>query len=196
MRFLSTLLVLAATLTSFTASAAKTPFSPEEEKRFYQIENPASGSTTGIKMSTGAILVGNSSGKAGLITPTANTPYGVVKTAKATYDFSTMGGTIGAISLGVALPANATIIRSWTYTVTQVAGASSTMALSCETANNIYSAADRTGIAAGAYTEGVSTGAASLFKSITAACNITATIAVANVTAGKFNVYVQYVVHD
>lgn len=191
-KFLGFLLAVL-TLSSITY-ASKTPFLPEIEKRFYQLEHP--GGTTGQSLSTGAVLVGNASGKAAAITPTANSPYGVLKVAKATYDFATLGGAQSAISLGVTIPANSTIIRSWIYTITQVAGASSTVALSCAAANDIFSAASMTSIVATTLTEGVSTGAASVFKPVTTACAITATVAVANLTAGKFNVFVEYVVHD
>lgn len=186
------LFLLAAFALTVTASA-KTPFLPEVEKRFYQLEHPSG--TTGASLATGAILVGNAAGKAAAINAGTD-GNGALHIAKATYDFAVQGGAQAALSLGVTIPANATIIRSWIYTVTQVAGASSTVALSCETANNIFSAAAMTSITAGTLTEGVSTGAASVFKPITAACLVTATIATANVTAGKFNVYVEYVVHN
>ncbi len=116
--------------------------------------------------------------------------------AVATYDFAVQGGTQAAFNLGVALPAKSTVIRSWIYVVTQLVGTSSTMAFSCAAANDLKTATDMTGSAAGALVEGQSTGAASAFKAVTTACNITATIAVANLTAGKMNLYVQYVVHD
>jgi hypothetical protein len=175
-----------------------------------------------IGLSSGKILLGNSSGVSAQVTPSgdvtiSNTgvtaigagkvteamlnPLGVTqlnaqRIAVAVYDFAVQGGTQAAFNLGVALPAKSTIIRSWIYTKTQLVGASSQMAISCETANNIKTATDLTGNAAGSYVEGASTGAASAFKDIVSACNITATISVANLTAGKLDIYVQYVVHE
>lgn len=194
MRFTGLLGILFALL--FTTSitfAAKTPFPPEIDKRFYQLEHPSG--TTGASLATGAVLIGNAAGKAFPINAGTN-GNGLLHIAKATYDFSTLGGAIGAIPLGVTIPANSTIIRSWIYTVTQVAGATSTVALSCANANDIFSAAAMTSITAGTLTEGVSTGAASAFKPVTTACAITATVATAALTAGKFNVYTEYVTHD
>jgi hypothetical protein len=193
MRLLGFLGIAIALLFTTTSFAAKTPYPPEIDKRFYQLEHPSG--TTGQSLATGAVLVGNAAGKAAPVNAGTN-GNGVLHIAKATYDFSSMGGTIGAISLGVTIPANSTIIRSWIYTVTQVAGATSTVALSCANANDIFSAASMTSITAGTITEGVSTGAASAFKPVTTACPITATIATANLTAGKFNVYTEYVTHD
>lgn len=116
--------------------------------------------------------------------------------AKAIYDVDTDGGTIAAHGLGVYLPAHAIIKQAWFYTDTQfVDGGSGTVALHCEDANNIYSAADVTGITAGTTTSGVSTGTAATMKdAIAADCEITATVAGAAQTAGKMTIFVEYVV--
>ncbi len=164
------LLSLLAVLFSLSSQAALrgSPFGPATDARFDAIES------------------------------STNSGLGLQRLARATYDFAVQGGSSTATvkSLGVTLPANAIITRSYIYTLTQVAGASSLVALQCETANNIFSSADMTGITAGTITEGVSTGAASVFQKITAACNISAKITAAAVTAGKFDVFVQYVVHE
>lgn len=119
-----------------------------------------------------------------------------IRVAKAIYDTEVDGGTAGAKGLGVFLPAKAIIKQSWFYTDTQFVDAGSgTVALSCEDANNIYSAADVTGIAVGTTTSGVSTGtAATMVKGIAAACEITATVATATQSAGKMTIFVEYVV--
>lgn len=119
-----------------------------------------------------------------------------LRVARFTYDTAVNGGTIGARGLGVFLPANAMIVRSYLYVVTQfVDGGSGTVALSCEDANNIKTATDITGSAAGAFIEGQSTGAASAFvASIAARCEINATVAGADQTAGKLIGFVEYVV--
>jgi hypothetical protein len=118
--------------------------------------------------------------------------------AKFQYDFSYYGGDTGTYSLGVYLPANAIITRSFLYVDTQlVDDGSGTLAFHCEDANNIKTATDMTGSSAGAFIEGESTGASSAFKgSIAARCEITATIATAAITAGKITGWVKYVVHD
>lgn len=145
---------------------------------------------------TGVAAIGAGKVTEAQLKPFASGQLNALRIAVAHYSFAVNGGAQAAIPLGVTIPANSTIIRSWIYTKTQVAGVSSTVALSCETANNIFSAASMTSIVAGTLTEGVSTGAATVFKPITAACNITATIGTANVTAGDFDVYAEYVTHD
>jgi len=119
------------------------------------------------------------------------------RVVRVTYDFAADGGAISAINLGQGLPEKAIIQRSWFEVITQLtSGGASTMAIHCESANNIFSAADITGSAAGTITEGVSTGTAATMQKITNDCNITATIAVATVTAGKLVIYVEYVVSE
>lgn len=94
------------------------------------------------------------------------------------------------------LPAGAKITRSYLYVVTQFSDSGSgTVALSCEDANNIKTATDITGSAAGAFIEGQSTGAASAFVgSIAAACTVTATVAGVDQATGKLVGYVKYIV--
>jgi hypothetical protein len=118
------------------------------------------------------------------------------RVARATYDVAVDLGTVAAHGLGVNLPAKAVITRSWFYTVTQFTDAGSgTVALHCEDANNIYSAADITGIAAGTVTDGVQDGTTANFTgSIAASCEITATVAGSAQTAGKLILFVEYIV--
>lgn len=195
----STIFLILLSLFSLNVSASLVgaPFSPEADSRFNRLETGSSISISGdVTISAGVSAIGASKVLESMVVPSVTDGLNVKRIAKAHYDFAVNGGAQSAISLGTTLPANSTIVRSWIYTKTQVAGASSTIALSCETANNIFSAAAMTSITAGTLTEGVSTGAASVFKPITSACAITATIATANVTAGYFDVYVEYVVHD
>ena len=118
------------------------------------------------------------------------------RTAKATYDVAAYGGATGSYDLGVTLPANATIVRSYMQVVTAFTNvSSSTLAIKCETANNILSAIRPDYIPFGVV-DGVSTGASSVFKLITSACPLTATIATAAASTGKINIYVDYIVHD
>lgn len=120
------------------------------------------------------------------------------RTARATWDFATDGGAVSAIGLGVTLPAKSIIEHAYFYTVTQVtAGGSSTGALSCEDANNLYSAASQTETAAGTITEGVADGTTTNFVSnIANACELTWTIASVQASAGKINFFVKYTVAE
>lgn len=120
-----------------------------------------------------------------------------LRVAKAVYSVATDGGTIAARGLGVFLPAKALIKQAWFYVDEQFVDAGSgTVALHCEDANNIFSAADITGSAVATITSGVQTGtAANMSKAIAATCEITATVAGAAQTAGKLTLWVEYVVH-
>jgi hypothetical protein len=121
-----------------------------------------------------------------------------LRVAKVVYDVAADGGTIGARGLGVFLPAKALIKQAWFYVDTQFVDAGTgTVALSCEDANNIYTATDITGQAVGTVTSGAATGvAANMVKAIAAQCEITATVAGAAQTAGKLTLWVEYVVHN
>lgn len=122
----------------------------------------------------------------------------VQRVARAVYDVSVHGGTIAAHPLGVFLPKKSIITRSYFYTDTQFTdGGAGTVALSCEDANNIKTATDITGNAAGSFVEGASTGAASAFVgSIAEGCEITATVAGAAQSTGKLTLFVEYVNQD
>ena len=219
MRFILSLLVIFTALTT-QATIKGSPFEPEVDARFNVLENQTAGGT----LADSKLLVGNSSnvstartisgdvtiGNTGVTAIGANKVLETMikaqsadglhlkRIARATYDVAVNLGTVAAHGLGVSLPANAIIVRSWFYVVTQFVDAGSgTVAISCEDANNIKTATDITGSAAGAIVEGESTGAASAFKaSIAAACEITATVATAAQTAGKLIVFVEYVVAE
>lgn len=172
-----------------------------------------------MQMDAAKMLVGDSNGKAAQVSLSGDvsvTDAGVVtvsglnntnqaadgvlvkKVVRATYDFAEHGGATSSIGLGVSLPAKALITQAYFYMLQQpVDAGSGTMALTCEDAGNIFNAADITGITVGTVTSGVATGAAAaMVKAIGAACEVTATIAGAALTAGKFNLYIEYVVHD
>ena len=121
-----------------------------------------------------------------------------LRVARVTYDVAADGGGIGAHALGVSLPANALLKQAYFYVKTQFVSASNgTIALSCEDANNIYSATNITGQAAGAITAGVPIGTvATMSSAIAAPCEITATVASASYTAGKLNLFLEYLVRD
>ncbi len=121
--------------------------------------------------------------------------------ARFIYDTAVHGLTNTAHGLGVYLPAGAVIVRSYFKIITQFSDSgTTTLALSCEDANNIKTATDITGSSANAFVEGESTGAASAFqRAIGAQCEITATPAGAanNVLlGGKLVGWVEYVMEN
>jgi hypothetical protein len=208
-----------ALLLATTAFGAVSPYSPELENRFkaieaagvggaltdgYMIVGNGSAVATGVAMSgdatlanTGALTIG-----AGKVTEAQLKVIGTdglhaKRYARATLNCAASGCSVGAHSLGVSLPANALITRSYIYVVTQLSDTGTcTVAISCEDANNIKTATDITGTAAGGFIEGASTGAASAFVGgIAATCAITATIADGGScvpVAGKAIVFVEY----
>ena len=131
------------------------------------------------------------------VSPITTEGLGLRRVAVVDFDCAVDTCTQGAKNLGVALPAKAIITRSFLRIETQFVDAGAgTVALHCEDANNILSAADITGFAVGSFNEGASTGsAATMVGSIAAACNITATVATADQSAGKLRLWVEYLVH-
>lgn len=170
------------------AHAAPSPFIPEVYDRFIAAEAVNTSQSTNIA-TLQALPAAQSYTAEGISN---------LRIARVTYDVATDLGTVGAHALGVTLPAKAIIVRSWFFVDTQfVDGGVGTVALHCEDANNIKTATDITGSAAGAFVEGQSTGAASAFVgSIAAACEVTATVAGADQTAGKLTAFIEYVVTD
>jgi hypothetical protein len=129
---------------------------------------------------------------------------GYLRVAKATYDFAVHGGAIGAINLGVTIPAKAIVCGGFIEVLTTctTAGADAgTMAISVEGANDIVTA---TAVSAGgdiwdagkrAIIPKANTPELTGVKT-TVARPITATIATQAFTAGKFNVFLFFVVSD
>lgn len=173
MKFVMSLLAIClASSLVFASSGGVAPYAPETDNRFNAIEQVLENQTTdGLH---------------------------ALKVARATYDFSTQGGGSAAdIDSGVTLPANAIIVRSYMYVQAALTPSGTTMQVYCEDANNIKTATDITGSAAGSLIEGQSTGAASAFKAaIAAACNIKFRLGIHAGTAGKVNVFVEYVTSD
>jgi hypothetical protein len=127
-----------------------------------------------------------------------------IQIARATYDFAEHAGAIGAIGLGITLPDKAVVVGGFVDVITtcQTEGADAgTMALSVESANDI--------VAAIAVSEGTNPWDAGLHAivpksntpettgvKLTAAREITATIGGQAFTAGKFVVFLHFVVSD
>lgn len=190
MKLLSLVLTLAL---SSVAMATISPYNAEQQARFLALENQRaesfSGDATGS--STGVITL-KSLAADGLLAK---------RTARATLNCASSGCSVGAHGLGVTLPAAAVVTQSYIYVVTQLTDTGTcTVAISCEDANNIKTATDITGSAAGAFIAGQSTGtAASMVSGIAAACEITATVADGGSCApltGKVIVYIDYMVAE
>ena len=198
---LAALLFASQLLATTPAQAYKrhAPFKPEIDSRFDQIES-MTGDITYSQTGTayGVSVIGSNKVTEAMIAAQSSEGLHVKRVARAVWDYAVDGGTVAAHATGVILPANALIIRSYIYVVTQIVDAGSgTMAISCEDANNIKTATDLTGSAAGAFIEGAQTGAISAATgAIAAACDITFTIATAAATAGKLIVFVEYVVGE
>ena len=171
---------------------------------FSKLENLTSGnlivgSSSNVPTSTtisGNISVSNT-GVASIVNQTSN-GIGPIALAVASYDVLVNGGS-GAYNLGVVLPANSIILQSWFYIdrpfTNQPGG---TIALSCEDANNIFSAAEITAYSSGHIISGVSNMGivSSMGTGIGADCNITATAGGEDSTDGKLTVYVLFGVHN
>lgn len=114
------------------------------------------------------------------------------------YDFAVDGGAISTIATGVTLPIKSVIEKCWFRVETQLVDAGAgTLAVQCEDANNILSAADQTGVASGAFLASAVTGtAANMVDDIAAACDISFVIGGAALSAGKIRGYCRYSVHE
>lgn len=139
----------------------------------------------------------------GVAAPTAD-GLGLLRVARATYDFAEHGGTIGAIGLGVTLPDNAIVCGGFVdvvTTCTTAAADAGTMAIHVQGANDI--------VAAVAVSNGANPWDAGLKPivpkantpestgiKLTAAREVTATIATQDFTAGKFTVFLYYLMGD
>lgn len=123
------------------------------------------------------------------------------RVARATYDFNEHGGSIGDVQLGVTLPDNAIITRTWYEVLNTLTSATdaATIALKAEGAGDLKAAVAISDGAdpwdAGRH-DGIQDGAVANMVKTTDARVLVATIAVEAVTAGKFVVFAEYVVSD
>lgn len=120
----------------------------------------------------------------------------VKRVARATYDFDVDGGAVSAIGLGVSLPDNAVIINSFYEVITAMAssGNAGTFALSVESANDIVTAVDADTVSG--LVAGIPEGTLANAVKLTSEQEITFTIAVEDLTAGKVVFFLEYVVSD
>jgi len=128
---------------------------------------------------------------------------GLLRVAKVEYDFAVDGGAVSAIGLGVNIPDNAVIVMASVDVLTTLtsSGDTATGAISVEGANDIVTAI---AINDGGNPWDVGIGPliavdptdSSKHVKTSAAKAVTFTIAVEAVTAGKFNVYLFYVISE
>ena len=115
--------------------------------------------------------------------------------AKAEYDFATDGGGQGDIALGVTIPDNAIVIGGFLEGITAVtSGGSATVAIKLQSAADILAATGKASLTGTAVIPGAAVMSAP-FK-LTAARVVTITVATADLTAGKFNVWIEYFVGE
>lgn len=125
-----------------------------------------------------------------------------VKVLKFQYDFADLGGATGALTLtdennnALTLPDNACIARAYVESLTTGASSgSATIKLGFTGDDDAFIAA--TAMNHATYTaEGVTELTAGIPVKTSAEVSVLATVATAALTAGKFNVYVEYVVGD
>lgn len=166
---------------------------------------------TGIAVATGAIITHTTMNKKlesvaeSEVDAQSADGLHVKRIARATYDFATDGGAISTISLGVTLPDNAAVIKAWYQVLTTLTSVGDNATVSIDIPTD-----DEAGIlAAVAIDDGsnpwdangmvdcIQTGAAAnVSEQLTAARLVSITIAVEAVTAGKFIVWLEYVVSD
>jgi hypothetical protein len=108
--------------------------------------------------------------------------------------------TVAAHGLGVYLPAKAIITKVFIQIVSGFTSAASTatIALSAEAANDLFSAlaVSDTKLSTGPFTAGVPDGTVTNTKQTTVVREITATVAVQALTAGKMNIFIDYMIAE
>lgn len=116
--------------------------------------------------------------------------------ARATYDFSVDGGAVGDIALGVTIPDNAIITNVIIDIITGMtsAGGSGTIALKSEGAGDLLAAVDADTLSG--LVAGIPVGTAATSIKMTDDRELTATVAVEDLTAGKFVVFVEYMLSE
>lgn len=109
--------------------------------------------------------------------------------AKATYDFATLGGAVGSIAMGVSIPAGSMVRAVVMEEETNVTSeGSATVQLKAGTTNLTAATAIADIPALGT----VALPSSATAVKITAESELTLAVAVADLTAGKVNVYVEY----
>ncbi len=173
------LLILLA-LTSITAQASikGAPFIPEEDARFNCLES-------GVCSGPGGPYVGVSSG------------YGYNGKAPMTVwkdDVTISGKAAGTYSTNIVIPANSIIRQAYVYVKQAVLPATTaTQAIQCNVANDILSAADKSGAAENTIFAGVPIGTAGTMISASVGCTVALKTTGSTATAGEWEILVETV---
>lgn len=120
---------------------------------------------------------------------------------KCIYDFSTMGGAVSSIPLvddqgePAKFPEGSIIVRSFMNVVTAVtSGGAATVAFTLVNSGDVLAATAKTSFTLNAMLDGIQDGAAAnMIAPLTSAKVLNITIAAAALTAGKIEVFVEYV---
>ena len=116
------------------------------------------------------------------------------RVVRGVYDFSKSGGAIGSYTLGFKLPANSIVTHTYFENSTSFTdGGSGTASLGCSGVADLYASADITGNSDGDITEGIQDDTVANYTSIAAGCTPKLHIDGAAATAGKLNVFVEYI---
>lgn len=121
-------------------------------------------------------------------------------TAIGTYDFSKLGGAVGAVNLRgtlneltVPVPIKSIIRSVLVDVITQpTSGGLATVALGCSSSNDLLAATAKASLTVGQQAGAIVQQTVSGYEKLAAQCNLKATIATAALTAGKIVVYVNY----
>lgn len=121
---------------------------------------------------------------------------GAIRIARGDYSFAADAGAQGTINLGAQLPSGAAILSAYIEVVTPpTSGGAATIAVQLESAGDVQAAAAISGApwsTAGVKLSSARTRAAAPVK-LTAARQLAIVIATADLTAGVFRVYVEYI---
>lgn len=116
---------------------------------------------------------------------------------RVTWDYTVDGGAVGTISpsRGAVLPASAIITRAWFNTLTTLVAGSGTptIAWNSEGAGDIYAAATYANFTAANFVAGIEDGTTTHSLKMLADRTVKMTIASASVTAGKIDLFIEYV---
>lgn len=155
-------------------------------------------------------------GKLPNVSSASKTNVNARRTVAALYDFAVHGGAVGDIALRVRIPNGAVIVDSFAHVLTAPTGASATVGVKLQSAGDVFSVAaisgapwSSTGFKLGKlrYTPGIALGAgngsdtaiddtsAGAFLALTAERELTLSIGTAALTAGKINLFIEYVVN-
>lgn len=171
------------------------------------IVGSSAGVATNVEMSgdatisnTGAVTIATGAVEESMLIAQSADGLHAKRIARATYDFAADGGVVGDIELGVSLPENAIITRSWYTVLSKLTSANSTATVALSIPDDdVAGIAAATALSDNKYTaghhEGIQTGTAATFsEQTTAARELTLTIGVQDLTAGKLILFCEYVV--